>query len=438
MKKGNPIALLPIGVFLVLYLGLGLIFEYALKIPMGFYNVPIVVAFLCALLTACLQNRKLSFDKKLEIMGRGIGDKNIVTMILIFLAAGIFVGVVGRSSAESVAYFMLSIVPAKYAVAVLFIVSCFVSVAMGTSVGTITLITPVAVAVASATGFNMPLCIASVIGGSMFGDNLSFISDTTIAACNGQGCGMKDKFKENFLIALPAAIGTLILIIVLTAGGDISELAVKEYDLVKTIPYLLVLVGGIIGINVFVILLIGILSGAVIMLTISGTSLPTLTASMGEGAAGMFETIMVAVLVAAICALIREHGGFDSILYIVKKMFKGKKGGQLGMGLLVGVMDIATANNTVAIVMANPIAKEMSAEYGISPKKAASILDTFSCIFQGIIPYGAQLLVAISAANELGAAVSAFDILPFLFYPALLLLSTLVFIFIIPSKNHKH
>ena len=186
--KSNPAALLPIGVFLVLYLGLGILFEYVLKIPMGFYSIPIVVIFLAALLVACLQNRSLRFDDKLALMGRGIGDKNIVTMILIFLEAGIFVGVVGRGSAESVAYFMLSIIPARYTVAVLFVVSCFVSIAMGTSVGTITLITPISVAAAAASGFSLPLSIASVIGGAMFGDNLSFISDTTIAACNGQGC----------------------------------------------------------------------------------------------------------------------------------------------------------------------------------------------------------------------------------------------------------
>ena len=210
MKKGRAIALLPIAVFLVLYLGLGILFEYIMKIPMGFYNVPIVVAFLAALLVACLQNRKVGFDEKLEIMGRGIGDKNIITMLLIFLTAGTFVGVVGRSSAESVAYFMLSIIPAKFAVAVLFIVACFVSTAMGTSVGTITLITPIAVAVSEASGFSMALCVASVMGGAMFGDNLSFISDTTIAACNGQGCAMKDKFRENFWIALPAAIVAIV------------------------------------------------------------------------------------------------------------------------------------------------------------------------------------------------------------------------------------
>ena len=437
MKKGNPSALLPIGVFLVLYLGLGLIFEYALKIPMGFYNVPIVVAFLCALLVACVQNRKLSFDQKLEIMGRGIGDKNIVTMILIFLAAGIFVGVVGRGSAESVAYFMLSAVPARFSVAVLFVVSCLVSVAMGTSVGTITLITPIAVAVSGATGFSLPLCVASVIGGSMFGDNLSFISDTTIAACNGQGCKMKDKFKENFFIALPAAIATLALIIVLSAGEDIGEIAIKEYDLIRTIPYVLVLIGGIVGINVFVILLVGIVSGSVITLAVGGTSFSTLTAAMGAGASGMFETSMVAILVASLGALIKHNGGFEALLTGIRRIFKGKKGGQLGIGLLVGLMDIATANNTVAIVMANPIATEMSKDYGISSRKTASVLDTFSCIFQGILPYGAQILVAVSTVSSLGKEISAFSVISNLYYPMLLLVSSLIFIFLIPEKKSK-
>ena len=216
MKKGKGIALLPIGVFLVLYLGLGILFEYVMEIPMGFYNVPIVVAFLAAILVACLQNRALDFDKKLEIMAQGVGDKNIITMLLIFLAAGSFVGVVGRSSAESVAYCMLSLIPARFSVSVLFIVACFVSVAMGTSVGTITLLTPIAAAVSTASGFDLAFCVASVMGGAMFGDNLSFISDTTIAACNGQGCEMKDKFRENFWIALPAAVATLILILILS------------------------------------------------------------------------------------------------------------------------------------------------------------------------------------------------------------------------------
>ena len=423
-EKGNVVALLPIGVFLILYLGLGILFEYIMKIPMGFYNVPIIVAFLAAILVACLQNRGLNFDQKLEIMASGIGDKNIITMLLIFLTAGSFVGVVGRSSAESVAYFMLALIPAKFSVAVLFVVGCFVSVAMGTSVGTITLLTPIAYAVSKASGFDLAFCVASVMGGAIFGDNLSFISDTTIAACNGQGCEMKDKFRENFWIAFPAAVATLILILILSFQTKVQGQVNESYHLIQIIPYVLVLIGGIIGINVFLVLLTGIISGTIIMIGGGHISPVEILANMGSGVSGMFETCMVAILVAAMCALIREYGGFDALLNGIHKIFKGKKGGQFGMGLLVGTMDIATANNTVAIVMANPIAKEMSEEYGITPRKAASILDTFSCIFQGIIPYGAQMLVAISAVNELGSEISAFQIMPKLFYPILLLISS--------------
>ena len=429
--------MLPIAVFLVLYLGLGILFEYIMKIPMGFYNVPIVFAFLVAILVACLQNQKVSFEEKLGIMAQGLADKNIITMLLIFLTAGVFVGVVGRSSAESVAYFMLSIIPTRFSVAVLFGVACFVSLAMGTSVGTITLLTPIAVAVSAASGFGLPLCVASVIGGSMFGDNLSFISDTTIAACNGQGCAMKDKFREKFWIALPAAVATLLLILLLSFRTDISGAVTESYHLLQIVPYILVLVGGIIGVNVFVVLLIGIVSGAIIMLAAGHISPADLLANVGNGASGMFETSMVAILVAALCALIREYGGFDALLAGIHKVFKGKKGGQLGMGLLVGAMDVATANNTVAIVMANPIAKEMAEEYGITPRKTASILDTFSAVSQGIIPYGAQMLVAISAAHELGYDLSAFQIMPKLFYPILLLFSSLVFIFLVPQKERR-
>ena len=434
-QKGNWFALLPIAVFLVLYLGLGLIFEYVLKIPMGFYNIPIVVCFLIALLVACLQNRSLSFDDKLALMGKGIGDKNIITMVLIFMTAGIFVGVVGRSSAESVAYFLLSIIPAQYAILVLFIVSCFVSIAMGTSVGTITLITPIALAVAGSSGFSVPLCIGTVMSGAMFGDNLSFISDTTIAACNGQGCQMQDKFRTNFWIALPAAIATLIIVFVKTSGTAITTGIAHEYDLIQIIPYILVLIGGIIGVNVFVVLLIGIASGSIIMIATGATAITDLLGNMGSGAAGMYETTMVAILVSAICALIQEYGGFTALLHFIKSVCKTQKTGKLGMGLLVGAMDIATANNTVAIVMANPIAKEMSQEYDISPRNAASLLDTFSCIFQGVIPYGAQMLVALSAAAELGYEISAFDVMPNLFYPYMLLISSLISIFLIPEKN---
>ena len=435
MKKGNVWALLPIGVFVVLYLSLGIIFEYVMDISMGFYSVPIVVIFLVALLVACLQNRELSFDKKLEIMGRGVGDKNMITMLLIFLLAGIFVGVVGRGSAESVAYFLLSIVPPRFAVCVIFLVSCFVSTAMGTSVGTITLLTPIAVAIASTSGFSLPLCVGTVVGGAMFGDNLSFVSDTTIAACGGQGCPMRDKFRTNFLIVLPAAIVTLVLVLILSLRADISEIATKDYELIQIVPYLLVLVCGIIGINVFVTLLIGILSGSIIMLATGAVGFSGLVSGMGSGASGMFETAMVALLVSALCALIREAGGFRALLNGIRRVFRGKRAGQLGIGLLVGLMDISTANNTVAIVMANSIASEMARDYGISPRKTASILDTFSCIFQGILPYGAQMLVALSAVGTMGFELSAFEVIAHLFYPMLLLVSSLVFMFLIPERK---
>lgn len=426
--KSNPIALLPIGVFLVLYLGLGIALN-------DFYKIPIVVVFLVALLVAFLQNRAVSFNDKLELVARGVGDKNIMTMVLIFLVAGVFVGVTGRDSAEAVAYFLLSVTPPWAAVAVLFIASCFVSTAMGTSCGTITLIVPIAVAVSNVSGFSLALCIGSVMGGAMFGDNLSFISDTTIAACNTQGCAMRDKFFANFKIALPAAIITLGLILFSSVSANVEAIQCPDYNMVLLIPYLLVLVGGIAGLNVFFVLLMGILSGIVITLGTGTVDAAQLLANMGGGASGMYETIMVTVLVSAMCGLIRAYGGFEALLSFIRRVFKGRVGGRLGVGLLVGTMDIATANNTVAIVMAGPIAKEISQEYNITPKESASLLDTFSCIFQGVIPYGAQMLLAVSAANELGNAISAFDIMPNLFYPFMLAICSIIFILVGAGKG---
>ncbi len=435
MSKGKARALLPIGVFLVLYLGLGFTLEFGMGVEMGFYQIPIVVVFLVALLFACLQNRQLTFDDKLGVMAKGIGDKTLMTMILIFLVAGVFVGTVGRSSAESVAYFMLSIIPPDCSVAVLFIIACFVSISMGTSVGTITLITPIAISVAQAGGFSIPLCIGAVMGGAMFGDNLSFISDTTIAACQGQGCKMKDKFRENFKIALPAALITLFVTLALSMGTGSPDPIQNDYNLLQLIPYLLVLAGGIIGINVFVVLLIGIISGAIIVLATGTVEGFELLGNMGTGVSGMFETAMVAILVTAICALVREYGGFDALLNGIRSLFKGRRGGQAGVGLLVLLIDIATANNTVAIIVANPIAAEMGKIYGISKRRIASLLDTFSCVSQGILPYGAQMLVALAAATTMGVTVGAFEVIPCLFYPFILLFCSLAYIAL--SKKNK-
>jgi Na+/H+ antiporter NhaC len=249
---------------------------------------------------------------------------------------------------------------------------------------------------------------------------------------------MKDKFRTNLAIVVPAAIVTFALIMGLSLKSDVSEGISKGYDMIQIIPYVLVLLSGIIGINVFVTLLIGIASGSAIMLVTGAVTFPELLSGMGAGASGMFETSMVAILVAALCGLIKHNGGFDALLSGIRRVFKGKKSGQLGIGLLVGLMDIATANNTVAIVMANPIASEMAKDFGVTPRKTASILDTFSCIFQGVLPYGAQILVALSVVNTLGYELTAFQIIRNLFYPMMLLLSSLVFIFIVPEKVTKN
>lgn len=434
-NKKNGFALIPALIFLVLYLGLGIFFEYVIKIEMGFYNIPIVVIFLISIIIGCLQNKSISFDEKLNIMAKGVGDKNILTMILIFLCAGIFVGVTGRDSAQSVAYLMLSYAPSWMAVSILFIVSCFVSISMGTSCGTITLLVPIAAAVSNASGYNIAFCIGAVMSGAMFGDNLSFISDTTIAACNTQGCKMKDKFNANFIIAFPSAIITLIVILLISLNGNAGHIAIESFNLIMIIPYLLVLIGGLAGLNVFVVLIIGILSGIGINLFTSNMTFFNVLTNMGSGVSGMYETIIVTVLVASLCAIIRNNGGFDALLYFIKKVFKGNKGGQIGMGLLVGLMDISTANNTVAIVMAGPVAKEMSKDYGISPKRAASILDTFSCIFQGILPYGAQMLLALAAAKECGITLSAFNIMGYMFYPYILGIISIIYILLSKKEN---
>jgi Na+/H+ antiporter NhaC len=432
-NKGNWLALLPIAVFLVVYIGLGIIFD-------DFYKMSVVVAFLVAILVACFQNRKVKLDEKLEIMAKGVADKNIIIMILIFLTAGVFAGVLGREGAESVANLFLSFIPAQYSALILFIVSCFISTAMGTSVGTITVLAPIACALSSVTGVDLPLCLGSVVGGAMFGDNLSFISDTTIAATSTQGCKMKDKFKENFWIALPAAVLTIVILLVFAlVNNDVNSYVPESVNLWLLIPYVIVLVGGVLGVNVFIVLLVGIFSAVVVkfIICVQTTSVldsfSLIIGGMGNGASGMFEVIMVTLLVSMLSALMREHGGFTALLNGIKKIFKGKVGGQAGIALLVSAMDVATANNTVAIVMAAPIAKNISEEYGITNTKTASLLDIFGSVVQGIIPYGAQMMTAVAAT---GATVSAIQIIPFLFYPFLLAVSSIVFMFI-PSKKEK-
>lgn len=422
MEKPEPRAkaLLPIIVFLVLYLGSGIYFEYIhpAKGQMGFYVMSVVVAFVIALVVAFLQNPKLSFDQKIHACAQGIGDDNITIMLFIFLMAGAFSGIASASGgATSTANLLLDVIPANFAIPGLFIIACLISMAMGTSVGTITVLVPIAFSVAHSAGLNMPLCIATVVGGAMFGDNLSFISDTTIAATKTQGVEMKDKFKVNFKIALPAAIATLGILVVLGIRGGSADLGHFDYNIWQAIPYFAVLIASLCGINVFIVLGCGTVLSGIVGVATGSLTVASAFSSMGTGTTGMFETMIVTILVASIGALMKEYGGFEFILQLIKKNFKGTKGGMFGIGFLTSLMDIATANNTVAIVMAGPIAKDISNEFNIDPKKTASLLDTFSCVWQGIIPYGAQLLIAASLAK-----ITSVSIIPYLFYPFLLLI----------------
>ena len=417
-KKPNGAALLPIVVFLLLYLGTGIWYEYIKPAEgqMGFYIMSVVVAFGIALIVAMLQNRALSFDEKIHVCARGIGDDNITTMLFIFLMAGAFSGIARQAGgAVSTANMLLAILPGNFAVPGLFLIACLISMAMGTSVGTITVLAPIAVEAAAGGGFSLPLCVATVVGGSMFGDNLSFISDTTIAATKTQGVEMRDKFRVNFWVALPAAVITFIILIVVALTGRGAAVSSSAFNVLQAVPYFIVLVLAIIGINVFIVLGAGIVLFLIAGIVTGTLDYTTAFTAMGSGTAGMFETMIVTILVASTAALIRENGGFEAILGFIRRHFHGKRGGMLGVAMLTALMDIATANNTVAIVIAAPIARNISEEYDIDPRQTASLLDTCSCIFQGIIPYGAQLLIAAGLSG-----VSSVTLIPYLFYPFLL------------------
>ena len=423
VNKGRAIALLPILVFLVLFIGSGILMD-------DFYAMPTIVAFLIALAVAFFQNPSLKFNEKIAVCTKGIGDENVVTMCLIFLAAGAFSGAVGAAGGvASTVNLGLSLIPAQFAVVGLFLIGCFISVSMGTSVGTITALAPIAVGVSEATGFNMALCLAAVVSGAMFGDNLSMISDTTIAAVRTQGCEMSDKFKMNFKIVLPAAIVTAVIYFVSTLGAA-SEVELGEYNIIQVIPYLLVLGGALAGINVFVVLIAGTLASVAAGLITGTMTVATVFSAIGGGVTGMYDITVISITVAAISALVKEFGGIDFVLNFIKSRTKTKKGAMLSIGALVLGVDLSTANNTIAIVLAGPIAKEISDEFGIDPRRSASLLDIFASVGQGLIPYGAQMLYAAAAAG-----ISTYALIPYAFYPILMLVCALGFIFFVPEKK---
>ncbi|MGI6590445.1 MAG: Na+/H+ antiporter NhaC family protein [Eggerthellaceae bacterium] len=434
-KKPNAAALLPILVFLVFYLGCGIYYQYISPIEgqMGFYVVSVVVAFCIALLVAFIQNRRLGFNGAIHVCARGIGDDNITIMLFIFLVAGAFSGIANEAGgATSTANLLLNIIPANLALPGLFAIGCIISLAMGTSVGTITVLTPITVSVAKAAGLDVPLCVGAVVGGAMFGDNLSFISDTTIAATRTQGVAMKDKFRVNLGIALPAALITLAVLVAVSLSRGAVQLDHYDYNLLQALPYFIVLIVSICGVNVFIALVGGIVLFGFVGLGTGSLTVATAFMSMGSGAEEMYETMIVTILVASISALVREHGGFAAVLDFVRNHFHGRRGGMFGAGLVTLLMDIATANNTVAIVVAGPIAKTIGEDYGIEPKRIASLIDIFSCVGQGIIPYGAQLLVAASLAN-----IASISIMPFCWYQFILFACVIAWIIAKGGKTQE-
>ncbi len=435
--RSNPAALLPIGVFLVLYLGFGLVFEYILKIPMGFYNVKAVIIFLVALLVAVIQAGKMPLNDKMKIMVQGVADENVLTMCLIFLVAGAFSGAISAAGGvDSTVNLFLTFLPSKFAVAGLFFISCFISLSMGSSTTTIAALAPIGVGISTATGFNLALCLGAVVSGAMFGDNLSMISDTTIAAVRTQGCEMKDKFRMNFFIVLPAAILTLVLLVVMTPSAA-SELEIGSYNIWKVLPYLVVLFGALLGLNVFGVLIVGTVMSLVVGIATGAFPWTELFNVTFTGVSNMYDITVISIIVACIGALVSYGGGIQAIINFIRSKINTKKGAQLGIAALVAGVDVATANNTIAIVMTGGIAKDISDEFNIDPRRTASLLDIFASVVQGILPYGAQLLYAVAGAAALGHTLSSVRLLPYLYYPILMGISALIFIFFIPQKDDK-
>ena len=418
-NKGNGLALIPLGVFLLVYLGTSIVAK-------DFYAVSVIVPFLAAALTALIMNRKIKFDEKVEIFCKGAGNTNILLMIIIFILAGAFAQVAKDMGAvDSTVNLGLSLLPSSLLIPGIFVIGCFIALSIGTSMGTIVALVPIAVGIADKTGIATALAVGAVVSGAMFGDNLSIISDTTISATRTQGCEMKDKFKMNFKIVLPAAIITAVIFMLLTKNSAEVNLEVLEFNLFKILPYIIVIVTALLGVNVIVVLLLGILSSGVVGFIFGSFDIIGLFNSISSGISGMSELIIISILIAGTIEIIKFNGGIDFILNKGLKNFKSKRGAEYGIAMLVSLVDICTANNTVAIVTVGPIAKDISNEFDLEPKRVAGILDMFSCVFQGIIPYGAQL---ISAAGL--AALSPFAIMKFLFYPYLMGICAIIAIYI--------
>ena len=427
IKKGNAWALLPLLLFVLLFLGVGIVSG-------DFTTMPLNVAITITVIVALLMNRKESFAKKVEVFTKGAGHSNIILMMLIFILAGAFSTTAEKmGGVTSTVNLGLSLIPQNLIIVGLFVICMFVSISMGTSVGTVAAIAPVGFGFAQATDVPAALAMATVVGGAMFGDNLSMISDTTIAAVRTQRTKMSDKFRVNFKIVLPGAILTIIILFLLTNGISIDHAKNYDYNLFKVIPYLLVLILALIGVNVIIVLIGGTALAGVIGLIDGSFGWKGLLSAVSKGIIGMEDIAMIALLIGGLVGIIQHNGGIDWLLQFVRSKVKSKRGAELGIASLVSAADISTANNTISIIMAGTLAKNIADEYDVDPRKSASILDIFGGCFQGLLPYSPQV---ISAAGVAG--ISPFLLVPYSIYPILLGVCGLVAIILrVPRLDHK-
>lgn len=428
LDKGNPVALIPLFVFLVLYLGMGIYFSMQ-GVEMAFYQFPAPIAALVGIVVAFFMASG-SMEERVSSFVKGAGENNVIIMCMIYLLAGAFSAVSQAvGGVDATVNLGLSIIPSQFLLPGLFLIAAFIATAMGTSMGTIGAVVPIAVGIASKAALPLPLTIGAVIGGAMFGDNLSIISDTTIAATQTQGVEMRDKFKMNLLIVLPAAILTLVFLFF--AGDTAVQASQYSYELIKVVPYIAVLVFALIGVNVFMVLFGGMLLSGLIGIIFGDFTFIAMAQEAYAGFNSMTEVFFLSMFAGGLAAMIRKEGGLQYLIYAISSRIKSTKGAELGIAALVSVTDVCTANNTVAIIISGPLARNIAIENNVDLRRSASLLDIFACVWQGIIPYGAQILLAGSLAE-----ISPIQIIPNLHYNFLVLIAGLLAIyFAFPSAD---
>ncbi|WP_315116028.1 Na+/H+ antiporter NhaC family protein [uncultured Clostridium sp.] len=425
-KKSSGLALLPFLVFVAIYLGSGIILQ-SKGVEMAFYQLPAPVAIFCGIISAFFI-LKGTAEEKFDALLEGCGNKDIIIMCTIYLLAGGFAAVSKAiGGVDSTVNLGLTYIPTQYIAVGLFIITSFISISTGTSVGSIVAVGPIAVGLAEKSGLSLPFVLAAVMGGAMFGDNLSVISDTTIAATRTQGCEMRDKFRVNIYIAAPAAIITIILLLIFGRPDVIPPAQVYDYNIIKVLPYLLVLILSLIGVNVFVVLTLGIMVSGGIGLAYGNLTIISFSQEIFNGFLGMIDIFLLSMFTGGLAHMITKAGGIQYLLDKIQSMIKGRRSAEVGIGALVAITDAAVANNTVAIIINGPIAKEMCNKYKVDPRRSAAMLDIFSCIMQGVIPYGAQMLILLSFTK---GAVTPFQVIPLLWYQWLLGISAIVSMYI--------